>query len=43
MAMSTVITGDRDTIGKIRYAGPLDSAWNSRSCPPAPVSPAMSP
>jgi hypothetical protein len=41
--MRTVITGESDTRGKIRYAGPLASAWNSRSWPPAPVSPAISP
>jgi hypothetical protein len=43
MAMITVIAGEIDTIGKMRYAGPMVSAWKSSSCPPAPVSPISSP
>jgi len=43
VAMITVIPGDKATIGKIRYAGPMVSALNSTSGPPAPVNPISNP
>src|ERR1700730_8697976 len=38
-----VITGDNAMIGKIRYVGPVCTAWNSSICPPAPVNPINDP
>ena len=42
-AMRTVMAGEIEITGKIRYAGPMVSALKSSSWPPAPVRPTMSP
>ncbi len=38
-----VTTGDSAISGKMRYVGPVWTAWKSSICPPAPVSPMTTP
>jgi hypothetical protein len=40
---ATVTTGDSEITGKIRYAGPVLTAWNNNICPPAPRRPIRAP
>ena len=39
MDRAMVTTGDNAMTGKIRYVGPVCTAWNSNICPPATVNP----
>lgn len=35
------MTGDKETKGNTRYAGPVLNAWKSNNCPPQPNNPDM--